>query len=70
MSEKVFLNDRLVDIDKAAVSVTDSGFSYGAGLFETMRSCSGVVFALEDHLEGSLQVQKRLQSTLHTIKNL
>jgi branched-chain amino acid aminotransferase len=51
MAEKVFLNDNLVDIDKACISVTDSGFLYGAGLFETMRSCNGVVFALAEHLD-------------------
>ncbi|MFB0524881.1 MAG: aminotransferase class IV, partial [Phycisphaerae bacterium] len=51
MAEKVFLNDKLVDIDKACIQVTDSGFLYGAGLFETMRSCNGVVFALTDHLD-------------------
>ena len=51
MSEKVFLNDRLIDSDKACISVTDSGFLYGAGLFETMRSHNGVVFALADHLD-------------------
>ena len=51
MVEKVFLNDKLVDMDKAGVSVTDSGFLYGAGLFETMRSCNGVVFSLKDHLD-------------------
>jgi branched-chain amino acid aminotransferase len=51
MAEKVFLNGRLVDIDKARISVTDSGFLYGAGLFETMRSHNGVVFALKDHLD-------------------
>jgi branched-chain amino acid aminotransferase len=51
MKEKVFLNDKLVDIDKACISVTDSGFLYGAGLFETMRSHNGVVFALMDHLD-------------------
>ncbi len=49
--EKVFLNDRLVDIDKACIRVTDSGFLYGAGVFETMRSYNGVVFALADHLD-------------------
>lgn len=60
--EKVFLNDRLVDIDKACISVTDSGFLYGAGLFETMRSQNGVVFALKDHFDrlsfsaGSLSI--------------
>jgi len=51
MAEKVFLNDKLVDTDKACISVTDSGFLYGAGLFETMRSHNSVVFALEDHLD-------------------
>ncbi|UCC98288.1 MAG: aminotransferase class IV [Phycisphaerales bacterium] len=51
MADRVFLNDRLVDIDKACISVTDSGFLYGAGLFETMRSHNGVVFALRDHLD-------------------
>ena len=63
MPEKVFLNDKLVDIDKASVSVTDSGFLYGAGLFETMRSYNGVVFSLNDHLDrlffsaGSLSIE-------------
>jgi branched-chain amino acid aminotransferase len=51
MPEKVFLNDKLIDIDEAHISVTDSGFLYGAGLFETMRSYGGVVFAIDDHLE-------------------
>jgi len=51
MAAKVFLNDKLVDVDKARLSVTDSGFLYGAGLFETMRACNGVVFALADHLD-------------------
>ncbi|MBN1975485.1 MAG: aminotransferase class IV [Sedimentisphaerales bacterium] len=51
MSEQVFLNDRIIDIDKACLSITDSGFLYGAGLFETMRSYNGTVFCLEDHLD-------------------
>jgi len=51
MAEKVFLNDKLVDIDKACISITDSGFLYGVGLFETMRSYNGVVFCLKDHLD-------------------
>lgn len=49
--EKVFLNDKLIDADKACISVRDSGFLYGAGLFETMRSHNGIVFALTDHLD-------------------
>ena len=51
MPEKVFLNDKLVDIGDAGVSVADGGFLYGAGLFETMRSYGGVVFAIDLHLD-------------------
>ncbi len=51
MAQRVFLNDRLIDADSACISVTDSGFLYGVGLFETMRSHNGVVFALADHLD-------------------
>ena len=60
MPEKVFLNDKLVDAGKACVSVTDSGFLYGAGLFETMRSHNGVVFCLEDHLDRLYSSAKTL----------
>lgn len=49
--EKVFLNNKLIDIDKAGISVSDSGLLYGAGLFETMRSYNSVVFSLRDHLD-------------------
>jgi branched-chain amino acid aminotransferase len=49
--EKVFLNDKLVDADKACISAGDSGFLYGAGIFETMRANNGVVFSLKDHLD-------------------
>ena len=50
MAEKVFLNDGLTDLNKACVSIRDTGFLYGAGLFETMRSYNGTVFALDEHL--------------------
>lgn len=54
MTGKVFLNNRLTDMEQAGVSVTDTGFLYGAGLFETMRSRGGAVFRLQDHLDRLL----------------
>ena len=57
---KFFLNGELIDIDKASVSITDSGLLYGAGLFETMRSCNGVVFSLDDHLDRLFASAKAL----------
>ncbi len=47
---KVFLNDKIIDDTEAHLSVSDSGFLYGMGLFETMRCTGGKVFALDDHL--------------------
>lgn len=55
MPSKVFLNNELIDAEKAGVSVADSGLLYGAGLFETMRSRNGVVFRLPDHLDRLFQ---------------
>ncbi|MBI5189008.1 MAG: branched-chain-amino-acid transaminase [Nitrospirae bacterium] len=46
----VYLNDRLVPVSDAKVSVFDHGFLYGDGVFETMRVYDGVVFMLNEHL--------------------
>lgn len=47
---KVWMNGKLVDSEKAKVSVFDRGFLYGDGIFETMRCYAGVVFKLDEHL--------------------
>lgn len=47
---KVWINNRIVARSNARISVYDRGFMYGDGAFETMRSYSGVVFRMEDHL--------------------
>jgi branched-chain amino acid aminotransferase len=60
MAEKVFLNDKLINTDEASISVGDSGFLYGAGLFETMRAYNGIVFRLDDHLNRLLTSAKAL----------
>jgi D-amino acid aminotransferase len=67
-SSKVFLNDGLVDVEQAHISATDSGFLYGAGLFETMRSRHGYVFRLRDHLERLRRSADALAIT-HTYSN-
>jgi len=47
----VHLNGRLVDETAAVVPVTDRGFLYGDGVFESMRAVHGRIFRLEAHLE-------------------
>jgi branched-chain amino acid aminotransferase len=49
--EKIYMNGKFVDPDKAKVSVFDRGFMYGDGVFETMRGYTGTVFKLDSHLE-------------------
>ena len=39
--EFVWLNDDLIPLDQARVSVNDRGFQYGDGLFETIRAEAG-----------------------------
>ncbi|GAG29655.1 unnamed protein product, partial [marine sediment metagenome] len=48
---KIFVNERIVDEEKAVLSVLDRGLLYGDGLFETMRSYGGRVLALDRHLD-------------------
>jgi branched-chain amino acid aminotransferase len=60
MADKIFLNDKLINIEEGRISVGDSGFLYGAGLFETMRAYNGIVFRLDDHLDRLLASTKAL----------
>jgi branched-subunit amino acid aminotransferase/4-amino-4-deoxychorismate lyase len=47
----VWLNDALIPMAQAQVSVNDRGFQFGDGLFETLRADSGRVQFLSEHLE-------------------
>lgn len=58
---KVYVNGKIVDHDKAVISVFDRGFLYGDALFETMRGYAGRVFCLNDHL-------MRLYSSMKSLK--
>ncbi len=52
MDETVYsLNGRIVAERDAVVSVTDRGFLYGDGLFETMHAYGRTLFRLEQHLD-------------------
>jgi branched-chain amino acid aminotransferase len=56
MSEPiVFLNGLFMPLHRARISVTDRGFNYGDGLFETMRAYGGNIFRLGSHLERLYQ---------------
>lgn len=62
--EWVCLNGRLMSADQAHVSVFDSGFMQGIGLFETMRAYNGRVFRIETHLDRLLNSARALGWTV------
>ncbi len=46
----VYLNGKLLPASGARISALDRGFLYGDGLFETVRSYRGRIFALREHI--------------------
>lgn len=60
MSLKIYLDGKLVDREAATVSVFDHGLLYGDGVFEGIRSYSGLVFRLSEHLDRLYESAKTL----------
>ena len=51
----IYLNGLFWPLDKANISILDRGFTYGDGLFETLRSYSNKIFRPEAHLDRLLK---------------
>jgi len=51
MALKVYIDGKFYDKEDAKVSVYDHGLLYGDGVFEGIRSYSGNVFRLQEHLD-------------------
>ncbi len=77
---KIFIDGKLVDEQKAKVSVFDHGLLYGDGVFEGIRAYHGRVFKLKEHidrlfysakailLEIPMSPAELMQATVATIK--
>jgi branched-chain amino acid aminotransferase len=51
MPLQIYISGKFYDKENAKVSVYDHGFLYGDGVFEGLRSYSGKVFRLAEHLD-------------------
>ncbi len=51
MSPKVYISGKLYAKNEARISVFDHGLLYGDGVFEGIRSYSGRVFRLQQHVD-------------------
>ena len=65
----VYINGLFWTIDNANISVLDRGFTYGDGLFETMRVYSGKIFRLEHHLDRLFQSARSILIELPITRN-
>lgn len=57
---RTWVDGRLVEADRATVSVHDRGFRGGEGVFETLRVYGDHVFRVDAHLERALRGAARL----------
>jgi branched-chain amino acid aminotransferase len=60
MSLKVYIGGKLYDKADAKVSVYDHGLLYGDGVFEGIRSYSGRVFRLKEHVDRLYESAKSI----------
>jgi branched-chain amino acid aminotransferase len=60
MKGLVYVSGELVPADRAVVALLDRGYLYGEGLFETMRSYGGRIFALDLHLRRLVSSAREL----------
>lgn len=59
-SYKVFINGKFVAAERASISVFDSAYLYGEGLFETILAVKGRIPLLRDHLNRLIRGTKFL----------
>ncbi|MBM3707415.1 MAG: hypothetical protein FJW69_03595 [Actinobacteria bacterium] len=65
MKNYIFVNGKYLSSNKAFIPVTDAGFLYGDGLFETLRSYKGHIFTFDKHLERLFISLKSLKYNPH-----
>lgn len=64
MRHWVSINGTLMPAEEARVSVFDSGFMQGIGLFETMRAYNGRIFRLQQHIDRLIASARTLSWTV------
>lgn len=65
METKCYLQGNFINLGEAQISVSDRGFLYGDGLFETIRVYEGRPFFLDWHLERLIKGTKVLGMMLN-----
>lgn len=64
MSLQIYITGKFYAKEDAKISVYDHGLLYGDGVFEGMRSYSGKVFRLEEHLDRLYESARAISLTI------
>jgi branched-chain amino acid aminotransferase len=67
MTEIVYFNGEFIPLSEAKVPVSDSGFLYGYGCYETLRGYHGRTFRLNDHLKRLSEAAQFLDIAVDTL---
>lgn len=70
MPNYIFLNGKFLPASSAKIGISDRGLLYGDGIFETMRSYSGTIFKLDEHLDRLITSAKTLKITVPSRSSL
>lgn len=69
MSLQIFINGKFYAKEDAKISVYDHGLLYGDGVFEGMRSYSGKVFRMQEHLDRLYESARAIMLTIPLSKD-
>lgn len=65
---QVYINGKFVSEEEAKISVFDSGYLYGDGIFEGIRAYNGRVFRLEEHIDRFYDCARAINLKLRETK--
>lgn len=65
----IYLNGKLVEKEKAVISVFDHGLLYGDGVFEGIRSYDGLIFKLREHIDRLYRSAEAIQLKMPMTKD-
>ena len=69
MGKKVYIDGKFVEAEDAKISVFDHGLLYGDGVFEGLRSYSGKVFRLAQHIDRLWESASAIKLTIPYTKD-
>ena len=69
MSPQIYINGKYYSKEDAKISVYDHGLLYGDGVFEGMRTYSGKVFKLEQHIDRLYESARAILLNIPISKN-